>query len=185
MLYVLLAWWLLGHPPDGIDGDLQRWIFTLAVLVGLALLSVVVMSAFIGVIFDPLSREVERIAGGEAPPPCPQKPAELFLDSLRRLGFNILLGTLAFGIGFIPVVGTIFAVVCTGIIGVLDYTSVAYLRRGLTFPTQRREIFKKRDRQTALFGLIVGLAALVPGLGLLLAPGFIAGGTLLARRRLS
>jgi CysZ protein len=184
-LYVLAAWWLLSHPPNGIDGDLQRFAFTLAVLVGLALLSVVVMSAFIGVIFDPLSREVERIVSGEAPPPYPQKPTELFFDSLGRLGFNALLGLLAFGLGFIPIAGTIFAVVCTGIIGVLDYTSVAYLRRGVAFAEQRRELFQKKDRPTLVFGLIVGLAALVPGLGLLLAPGFIAGGTLLARRRLT
>ena len=29
------------------------------------------------------------------------------------------------------------------------------------------------------------LSALIPGLGLILAPGFIAGGTILARRRLA
>jgi CysZ protein len=184
-VYWLAAWWLLAHPPAGLEEGWQRFLFTLIVLVGLALLSVVVFSAFIGVIFDPLSCEIEREVDGVAPPPCPQTWSELMADSLRRLGFNTLLGLLAFVLGFLPVVGLIAAVVLTGIIGVLDYTSVAYLRRGKTFSLQRHELLKKPDRPTLLFGALVGLAALVPGLGLLLAPGFIAGGTLLARRTLA
>jgi CysZ protein len=183
-LYVLAVWWLLSHPPEGL-ADWQRVVFVFAVLVGLALLSVVVMSAFIGVIFDPLSREVEREVSGTLPPPCPQTWSQLFADSLLRLGFNALLGLLAFGLGFLPVIGLIAAVILTGIIGVLDYSSVAYLRRGKLFTEQRKELLRKPDRPTVLFGVIVGLAALVPGLGLLLAPGFIAGGTLLARRKLT
>ncbi|MGC4042372.1 MAG: EI24 domain-containing protein [Armatimonas sp.] len=193
-LYVLAAWWLLTHPPAAFTewqesiaflNALGQVFYVLLVLVGLALLSVVVMSAFIGVIFDPLSREVEREVSGEFPPACPYPWKTLFADSLQRLGFNALLGLLAFGLGFIPVVGTIAAVAIAGVIGLLDYSSVGYLRRGKLFPVQRREMFARLDRPSVLFGLVVGLAALVPGLGLLLGPGFIAGGTLLARRKLT
>lgn len=193
-IYILAAWWLLSHPPAAFTewqqsiaflNAMGQLVYVLIVLVGLALLSVVVMSAFIGVIFDPLSREVEREVSGSLPPACPQPWKVLFVDSLQRLGFNLLLGILAFGLGFIPVVGTVFAVVIAGVIGLLDYSSVAYLRRDKLFSVQRREIFAKLDRPSVLFGLVVGLAALVPGLGLLLGPGFIAGGTLLARRKLT
>ena len=161
-----------------------RVLWILAVLVGTALLSVVAMSAFIGVIFDPLSREVERELSGVAPPTIPFSWGQLFLDSLQRLGYNALLGVLAFGLGFIPVAGAVFAVVATGVIGLLDYTSVAYLRRGKAFGIQRKELLRSLDRPAIAFGAVVGLSALVPGLGLILAPGFIAGGTILARRRL-
>lgn len=183
-LYILTVWWLLSHPPDGVEGW-KLFLFTLGVLVGLALFSVVLMSAFIGVIFDPLSREVEREVSGTLPPVTPMPWKVLFIDSLQRLGFNALLGILAFALGFIPVVGVIAAVIIAGAIGLLDYSSVAYLRRDHLFSAQRKEIFSKLDKQSILFGVIVGLAALVPGLGLLLAPGFIAGGTLLGRRRLT
>ena len=182
--YALLVYLALARIPEGLS-DLMHVVWVLAVLVGTALLSVVVMSAFLGVIFDPLSREVERELSGEAPPAIPFSWGVLMGDSLQRFGYNVFLGILAFALGFVPVVGAIFAVMVTGVIGLLDYTSVAYLRRGQLLGAQRTELFRKLDRPAVLFGLVVGLSALVPGLGLLLAPGFIAGGTILARRRLS
>lgn len=182
--YVLLVWLALARVPSDLS-DFMRVVWTLAVLAGTALLSVIAMSAFIGVIFDPLSREVERELSGEAPPTVLFTWSQLFADSLQRFGYNVFLGILAFAIGFVPVVGAIFTVMATGVIGLLDYTSVAYLRRGKAFGVQRRELFRTLDRPAILFGAVVGLSALVPGLGLLLAPGFIAGGTILARRRLA
>ena len=182
--YALLVWLALARIPDGLS-ELWHVVWVLAVLAGTALLSVIVMSAFIGVIFDPLSREVERELSGKAPPTIPFSWGQLFLDSLQRFGYNVFLGILAFGTGFVPVVGAIFAVMVTGVIGLLDYTSVAYLRRGKAFGVQRKELFRTLDRPAILFGAVVGLSALIPGLGLILAPGFIAGGTILARRKLA
>lgn len=181
--YILLVWWAFRQIPEGLS-DLWKLAWVFGVLVGTALLSVVVMSAFLGVIFDPLSREVERELSGEVPPAVPFSWGQLFADSLQRFGYNVFLGILAFAIGFVPVAGAIFAVMVTGVIGLLDYTSVAYLRRGKAFGVQRKELFRTLDRPAILFGAVVGLSALIPGLGLLLAPGFIAGGTILARRKL-
>ena len=184
-VYILLVWLAMNWLRTQRGSEIFLGLVGLAIVVGLALLSVVVMSAFIGVIFDPLSREVERELSGEAPPAVPFTWRQLFADSLQRFGYNILLGILAFAIGFVPVVGAIFAVMVTGVIGLLDYTSVAYLRRGKPFGVQRKELFRTLDRPAILFGAIVGLSALIPGLGLILAPGFIAGGTILARRKLA
>ena len=181
--YLILVWLALRQIPEGLS-DVVRVLWILAVLVGTALISVVAMSAFIGVIFDPLSREVERELSGEPPPTIPFSWGQLFLDSLQRLGYNALVGTFAFAIGFAPGVGTVLAVAAAGLIGLLDYTSVAYLRRGKAFGIQRKELLRSLDRPAIAFGAVVGLSALIPGLGLILAPGFIAGGTILARRRL-
>jgi CysZ protein len=141
---------------------------------------------FFGFVFEPLSLAVERLVAepGETVPSVRLGFAPLFGDTVRRLFVNAGLGLTAFVVGlflgpFAPVPGVLAA----SVIGILDYPSPAYLRRGHTLRPQARRLFRPLDRDTALFGLIAGLLTLVPILGVLLMPGLIAGGTLLARRR--
>jgi uncharacterized protein involved in cysteine biosynthesis len=70
------------------------------------------------------------------------------------------------------------------LIGLLDYTAPAFLRRGLTLGPQWARLRHGFDRDTAAFALVAGLLSLVPLVGVLLLPGLVAGGTLLVLRRL-
>ena len=138
-------------------------------------------SCFLGVVFDPLSRETERLLG-EPVPVCPLNFWQLFGDTCKRLLLNGGICLLAFGLG--AVVGPVAGVLGAGLVSLLDYTSPAFLRRGTTLGAQARLLLKKPDLHTLSFAAVAGLLSLIPFVGLLLTPSLIVGGTLLARRRL-
>ena len=138
-------------------------------------------SSFLGVVFDPLSRETERLLDGTVLN-CPLKPLPLFGDTCKRLLLNGGICVLAFALG--PVLGSVAGVCGAGLISLLDYTSPAFLRRGTTLGSQAGLLLNKPDIYTLSFAAVAGLLSLVPFLGLFFAPGLIVGGTLLARRRL-
>lgn len=142
-------------------------------------------SSFLGIVFDPLSKETERLLGGTVPT-CPLSFWQLFGDTCKRLALNATIGLVALGLGVVsgplaPVVGALGA----GLISLLDYTSPAFLRRGLTLGAQVQQLRKKPDPHIVSFAIAAGLLSLIPFVGLFLAPGLIVGGTLLARRQLS
>jgi CysZ protein len=141
---------------------------------------------FFGLIFEPLSRAVEKLIAStdsEAPPSDVRLSAGVtFGDTIARLTLNGTLAFTAFLLGFF--LGPIPGVIAAALVGLLDYTSPTYLRRGRTLGPQSRHLFSRLDGGTLAFALVAGLLSLVPLVGVLLMPGLIAGGTLLAHRRL-
>jgi uncharacterized protein involved in cysteine biosynthesis len=181
-LYVLLGWIGWHFYANGIE-DWSKAIVFLGYLVLFPFVFYLLASGFLGLVFDPLSRAVETQLG-ETVPTVPTKPTTLFADTLKRLLFNGSLGLLAFGLGFFGL-GPVPSVLAAALIGLLDYTSPAYLRRGFLLGPQAKHLLPKPDVHTLSFALIAGSLSLLPFIGLLLAPGLVVGGTLLARRRLS
>lgn len=145
-------------------------------------LFVLLGGVFFGLVFDSLSRAVERIALPDViPPEARLRPAVMFGDTLQRLLCNGSLAVLAFFLGLF--LGPIPGVLAAAMVGLLDYTSPAYLRRGHTLGPQASRLLTRPDGATLSFGVVAGLLSLVPLVGVFLMPGLIAGGTLLALRR--
>lgn len=182
LIYLLFGWIGWQRYGAGLEELAQLFAFLLYLAVfpfAFYLLS----SSFLGLVFDPLSRETERLLGGEAVPTSPLRFWQLFGDTCKRLLLNGAICLLAFGLG--AVVGPVAGVLGAGLISLLDYTSPAFLRRGTTLGSQAKLLLRKPDIHTLSFAAIAGLLSLIPFLGLFLAPSLIVGGTLLARRRLS
>ena len=144
--------------------------------------------AFAGLIFDPLSKAVEktvRDAAENAPaPPVPDaalSPGAAFTDTMARLLLAAVLALLAFGFGFIA--GVIPALIAASVLALLDYTAPVYARRGKTLAAQGRDLLGAPDFDTATFALAAGFVSLLPIVGVLMLPGMVAGGTLLTLRR--
>lgn len=180
VLYLTLGW--LGW--HFYAASIEEW-GQLLVLLGYLVLFpfafYILGSGFLGLVFDPLSQAVEKQLG----PALAQEPLGrrvVLGDSLKRLLLNTSLALLAFGLGFF--LGPIPGVLVAAVVGLLDYTSPAYLRRGMLLKTQAKHVLSQRDVHTLSFAAIAGFLSLLPFVGLLLAPGLVVGGTLLARRRL-
>jgi uncharacterized protein involved in cysteine biosynthesis len=176
VLYLVLGW-LGWHFYGARLEEISRLFAFLAYLVLFPFVFYLLSSAFLGLVFDPLSRAVD-----DCPQPTPPPFGTTLKDTLLRLLLNTTLGLIAFGLGF--AVGPFAGVAAAALIGLLDYTSPAFLRRGKTLGPQARQLFTKPDLPVLSFGIVAGLLSLIPVVGLLLAPGLIVGGTLLARRRL-
>lgn len=180
-LYLVLGW--LGWHFYGAHLEELTQVFAfLAYLVLFPFAFYLLGSGFLGLVFEPLSREVEKHLGN-APTTAPLPFGITFKDTLKRLLLNVGLGLLAFGLGF--VLGPVAGFLSAALIGLLDYTSPAFLRRGLTLGPQARKLATKPDLHTLTFAVVAGLLSLLPFVGLFLAPGLVVGGTLLARRKLT
>ena len=178
-----LETWLAALPNSG--GFLIA-VEALAVVLWLLLfpfLFVLLGGVLFGLIFEPLSLAAEQIVSGDATKKkSPLPPKQLFGDAVSRLALNAFLGMGAFILGF--ALGPIPGILSAAIIGLLDYTASAYLRRGITLgPQTRLLIFRRPNMATLTFGLIAGLLSLLPVVGVLLMPGLVVGGTLLVLRR--
>ena len=200
MLAAMLVYVLLGvagfflvvpHLPDwlgrfGIGGAWATGAEVVAVLLYLLLFPfffTVIASGFIGLAFDPLSRAVEAVESGPDKGRLAAAPLTLgqtLGDSLARLALNGALGISALLLGLW--LGPVPGVIAAATIGLLDYSSPAYLRRGHTLGSQWARLRRRLDGGALGFALVAGVLSLVPFVGLLLAPGLIAGGTLLTRR---
>ena len=138
---------------------------------------------FSGLVWDRLGFAVEQIAAGEASAPA-QAPLGCGAqagDSLSRLVLNVTLGVAAFVLGF--ALGPVPGVFVASLVGLLDYTAPACLRRGLTLGPQWARLRRSLDRDILGFALLAGLLSLIPLVGVLLLPGLVAGGTLLVLRK--
>jgi uncharacterized protein involved in cysteine biosynthesis len=69
------------------------------------------------------------------------------------------------------------AILMAGFLGLHDYTSAAYLRRGVTFPAQMSHV----RGLPARFGFLLGggLLTLIPVVNVIMLPCLVAGGTLM------
>ncbi|MEV0699210.1 EI24 domain-containing protein [Saccharopolyspora sp. NPDC050389] len=106
-------------------------------------------------------------------------------DSLKLVGVALVGALLLFGIGFIPVVGQIAALVLGAFFGAwlvtLEMVGLVFQRRGLTFRDRRRALRQHRAVVFG-FGLPTYLLCLIPIAQLLVIPSAVVGGTLLAHR---
>lgn len=155
--------------------------FVLVWLVLFSFLFVLLVGIFAGLIFDRLSRAVEALTGGVSPPDTPLGWTRAVGDSLQRLLLSGTLGIAALVLSLF--LGPSPGVLAAAVIGLLDFTAPAYLRRGLTLGPQSGRLLGKPDGATFGFALISGLLSLLPLVGVLLLPGLVAGGTLLVRRK--
>jgi CysZ protein len=137
---------------------------------------VLLSSLFSSFLWDRLTEQVEILDGGGAPA-VPLPRAALILDALKRLALALCVGMLAFGCAFVT--GPFAPLLAAALLGLLDFTAPAYLRRGRTLGAQWSRVLRQRSLG---FALTAGLLSLLPVVNVLLLPGLVAGGTLLTRR---
>jgi CysZ protein len=181
-----LVWWLLVPflstwvSGFGVASSLAGAALTVGLVVLwlylFPVLFIGITGAFASFFWDRLSLEVERIVGGE--PPETKVPAgAMLLDSLARF-------VLALAATVLTIIGAVFTgpvapAIAAGILGLLDFTSPAALRRGWLLGDQKRRLFRP---DCFGFAVAVGIASLIPILNLFVWPAAVAGGTLLVRR---
>jgi uncharacterized protein involved in cysteine biosynthesis len=129
------------------------------------------LSAFL---WDKLSLEVEKLVS-ERPPQARLSFWVLCGDAIPRCVFSGLVAVSAFACGWLTF--GIAAMALAGWLGLYDYTSCAYLRRGITFRRQFGEAF--RCRAWPGFAATSGIVTLIPLLNVLMLPALVAGGTLM------
>ncbi|MGP4020154.1 EI24 domain-containing protein [Saccharopolyspora sp. 5N708] len=106
-------------------------------------------------------------------------------DSLKLVGIVLIGAIVLFGIGLIPVVGQIAALVLGALFGAwvisLEMVGLVFQRRGLKLGDRHRTL--RRHRAAVLgFGLPTYLLCLIPIAQLVVIPSAVVGGTLLAHR---
>ncbi|MCO6005973.1 EI24 domain-containing protein [Actinoallomurus purpureus] len=141
--------------------------------------------------YESLSGRVEESTGGLPPEvdvPLLRTLARATVDAIVVGTVTALFAVLFFALGFVPAVGqTVVPVVAACVSGyflTFELTSIALERRGM----RRRERFAilRRNKGLSLgFGVAVVVVFLIPLGSVLTMPGAVAGGTLLARERLT
>ena len=132
------------------------------------------VSFFSASLWEKLSLEVELMQTGQRIET--KLPVSAIVgDAFARGPFAIAitLVSLCCGWVFFGVPALLFA----GYLGLHDYTSAAYLRRGITFPGQMKPVRRLPGRFSFL--LAGGLLTLVPVVNVLMLPCLVAGGTLM------
>lgn len=186
LLGVLGAIFVAPHLRGYLSGGWAVWAQAAALVVWIVLfpfLFVLLAGIFSGLIFDRLSRAVETMHAGAAglAPDVRLGCGRAGGDSLARLLLNGMLGAGALVLGLF--LGPIPGVFAAALVGLLDFTSPAYLRRGVTLGPQARRLLGRLDGATIGFALVAGLVSLLPLVGVFFLPGLVAGGTLLTLRR--
>ena len=107
------------------------------------------------------------------------------LGGLRMLVPAVLVGVLLFGLGLVPVVGTVLAAVLGAFVGgwllTFELTGLAFDARGLSF-RERRLALRGRRPLVLGFGAATYLLFLVPLGAVMVMPAAVAGSVLLTRR---
>ena len=175
--------------------DTVRVLMGVLIFAAAVMLSIVTFTGVTLVVGEPfyegISGRVEEWAGGRPP----EADVPLWRQLARGLGDAVVVGlitglfaVLFFVLGFLPVVGQtvvpVVAALVSGYFLTLELTSIALERRGL----RRRDKFALLRANRALsagFGASVFVVFLIPLGAVLAMPGAVAGGTLLARERLT
>jgi uncharacterized protein involved in cysteine biosynthesis len=121
-------------------------------------------------VWGALSAAVEAHMGVEPE----TRRVNLLTDAVPRVAFAALITVLILLLGWI---GLFPAVLLAGWLSLYDYTSSAYLRRGVSFPGQFKLVFECRSWPS--FSLTCGALTLIPLVNVILLPGLVAGGTLM------
>jgi|SRR5215467_1635174 len=107
------------------------------------------------------------------------------VEGIRLVALSALIGIVLFACGFLPVVGQTAVPVIGALVGgwflAVELVGVPFTRRGFTLAERRRVL--RANRSLALgFGTATFVLFLVPLVAIVVMPGAVAGGTLLARR---
>ncbi len=189
-LAALVTWF-----ADGWSAGLRGTLRVLAgiALIGLALLlSIVLYTALTLAIGDPFYEKIaervdEQLGGvpGEVDRPWWRELGRGIGESLRLIGFSVLVGLPLFVAGFLPAVGQTVVPVLAALVGgwalALELTGVGFARRGL-FLRERRLALRQHRFLALGFGVAVFVVFLIPLGAVLAMPGAVAGATLLTRR---
>ena len=134
-----------------------------------------ILSSFL---WERLSIEVERIEGTLPTSEVKVGCGGTFYDTAIRAVVSIFVALSALFLGWVcfGLVGILLA----GWLGLLDYTSCAFARRGILIDRQFKAVLTCRGWKSFVLG--AGLIALFPLLNVLLLPGLVAGGTLLVAK---
>ncbi|GAB4452593.1 MAG: hypothetical protein OHK0029_03800 [Armatimonadaceae bacterium] len=168
-----------------LDDTWLAWTRPILILLWLVLfpfLFTALAGVFFPMFFDRLSLAVEEtVAPGSTIPNAPPPLGTALRDTFARIVFNAFLtvGALLLSV-FLPL-GPIPWFIATGIIGLLDFSAPAFLRRGITLGPQTRHLLPPTGG-TFGFAITAGLLLLIPIVGVFFLPGLVAGGTLLARK---
>lgn len=131
-------------------------------------------SFFSASLWEKLSFEIELMQTGnriETKLPVPVIVKDSVARGLFAVGLTLV--SLCCGWTFFGIPAILFA----GYMGLHDYTSSAYLRRGVTFPAQMAEVRQLKGRFSFL--LAGGLLTLIPVINVIMLPCLVAGGTLM------
>jgi CysZ protein len=156
------------------------------------LLAVVTFTSVTLAIGDPfyekISERVEERLGGV--PGAVELPwwRELWrgvAEGTRLVILSALIGVVLFACGFLPVVGQTVVPVIGALVGgwflAIELVGVPFTRRGFKLAERRRVL--RSNRSLALgFGTATFVLFLIPLVAVVVMPGAVAGGTLLARR---
>lgn len=185
--YFALVPWIQGSldarlgPDAGYAGALKTLVSLAYLLVwffiaGFVFLTITsITSSFL---WDDLSQRVEENETGLPAPKSSLPTGRIIIDSTSRGVFAIFMAILSLFCGWIiPVAGP---VLIAGWLGILDYTSPAFLRYNRTIGTQ----WPVATRMKGWFGFQIGsgLLSLIPLVNVLMLPALVAGGTLMAVR---
>lgn len=185
--YLALVPWLRGvvdariGPGSGLSGVAQTlvsvtyfvlWIF-LAGFVFLLITSIT--SSFL---WDELSQKVEEQITGRPGRKSTLTNGRIISDSISRGLFAIFVAILSFFCGL--AVPFLAPVILAGWLGVLDYSSSAFLRYDRTVGQQ----WPVATKMKGWFGfqIVSGLLSLLPFINVLMLPALVAGGTSMAVR---
>jgi CysZ protein len=163
----------------------------IAVLLLAGVLLVLVFTAVVLTVGDPFYERISRaveVRLGEPPEEVDEPVVAGMLraagEGLRLAAAGLLVGLLAFAVGFVPVVGAVLALLVGLVLGgrllTLELTGTPFAARGLRLRDRRRAI--RRHRMRALgFGAAVSALFLVPFAPVVLMPAAVAGATVLSR----
>lgn len=185
--YIAVVPWLRGvvdsrlGSGSGLSGFVQTlvslsyfvlWIF-LAGFVFLLITSIT--SSFL---WDELSQKVEEQITGQPGRKSTLPTSRIVSDSISRGVFAILIAILSLFCGW--VIPFVVPVILAGWLGVLDYSSSAFLRYDRTVGQQ----WPVATKMKGWFGFQVasGLLSLLPFVNVLMLPALVAGGTAMAVR---
>lgn len=134
-----------------------------------------ILSSFL---WEKLSIEIERMEGTLPSPEVKVGCGGVFYDTAIRAVISVIVALSALFLGWVcfGVVGLLLA----GWLGLMDYTSSAFARRGVLIDRQFGAVFACPGWKSFLLG--AGVIALFPFINVLLLPGLVAGGTLLVAK---
>ncbi len=185
--YFALVPWLSGA-VEGWLGSGSRWSGLAQTLVSLAYIAIwFLMAGFVfllitsmtsSFLWDDLSLRVEEQITGQQGRRSTLATGRIVSDSISRGIFAILIAILSLCCGW--VVPFVIPIILAGWLGVLDYTSPAFLRHDRTVGQQ----WPVATKMKGWFGFQVtsGILSLLPFINVLMLPALVAGGTSMAVR---
>ena len=176
---------------DAVWRDVLRAAASVALLIAAILLITLTFTTLTLIVGQPFYELVWRHAESRFGPIPDRAPGFWrsvglgILGGLRMVVPAVLVGVLLFGLGLIPVVGTVLAAVLGAFVGgwllTLELTGLAFDARGLTF-RERRAALRARRPLVLGFGAATYLLFLVPLGAVMVMPAAVAGSVLLTRR---